>query len=101
MLINDAKSDFPEEQIGQLCKFLKDIKLRYPDLDLKHDLVGLGEVTVNREGNAHIAPVSILRLFFWIPTYAVMTSSGFFKPCNNFMQYLNAVFRSLLPMKVR
>ncbi|BBJ31661.1 hypothetical protein RAS_07700 [Rickettsia asiatica] len=58
MLINDAKSDFPEEQIGQLCKFLKDIKLRYPDLDLKHDLVGLGEVTVNREGNAHIAPGS-------------------------------------------
>ncbi|GAA5252563.1 hypothetical protein KNCP2_08510 [Candidatus Rickettsia kedanie] len=55
MLINDAKSDFAEEQIEQLCKFLEDIKVRYPDLDLKHDLVGLGEVTVNREGNAHIA----------------------------------------------
>ncbi|ABV74938.1 hypothetical protein A1C_03260 [Rickettsia akari str. Hartford] len=45
MLINDAKSDFAEEQIEQLCKFLKDIKVRYPDLDLKHDLVGFGEVT--------------------------------------------------------
>lgn len=58
MLINDAKSDFLEEQIGKLKEFLKDVAERYPDLDLKHDLVGLGEVTVNREGNVHIAPGS-------------------------------------------
>lgn len=58
MLINDAKSDFPKEQIGKLKSFLTDLAERYPDLDLKHDLVGLGEVTVNREGNAHIAPGS-------------------------------------------
>ncbi|WP_347938693.1 N-acetylmuramoyl-L-alanine amidase [Rickettsia oklahomensis] len=51
MLINDAKSDFPEAQIEQLCKFLEDVKVRYPDLDLKHDLVGLGEVA-----ERHVAP---------------------------------------------
>ena len=31
MLINDAKSDFPEEQIGKLKEFLKDVAERYPD----------------------------------------------------------------------
>lgn len=58
MLINDEKNDFSKEQIGKLKSFLADIATRYPDLDLKHDLVGLGEVTVNRGGNAHIAPGS-------------------------------------------
>ncbi|HJD60450.1 MAG TPA: N-acetylmuramoyl-L-alanine amidase [Rickettsia endosymbiont of Omalisus fontisbellaquei] len=51
MLINNAESDFPKEQIEQLCKFLEDIEARYPDLDLKHDLVGLGEVA-----ERHVAP---------------------------------------------
>ena len=26
---------------------------RYPEIDLEHDLVGLGVVTVNRKRNAH------------------------------------------------
>ncbi|MGI4752653.1 MAG: peptidoglycan recognition protein family protein [Janthinobacterium lividum] len=56
MLINDAKSEFSTIQIFQLKNLLTDIQERYPEIDLKANLVGLGEITVNREVNNHIAP---------------------------------------------
>lgn len=51
MLVNNAESNFSDEQIKKLTKLLTDIEERYPDLDLKNDLVGLGEVAVR-----HVAP---------------------------------------------
>lgn len=51
MLINDAKSEFSPEQIGQLKSLLDDIHSRYPKLDITTDIVGLGEVAAR-----HIAP---------------------------------------------
>lgn len=51
MFINDAESGFTPEQIATAKNLLGDISARYPDLDIKHDLVGLGEVA-----EKHIAP---------------------------------------------
>ncbi|ABY72175.1 hypothetical protein BTU51_0264 [Rickettsia rickettsii] len=31
----------------------------------------------------YVTSVAILKLFFWIPAYAGMTSSRFSDPCNN------------------
>lgn len=46
MLINDAASIFKQEQITKLIAFLQDLAQRYPSLDLKKDIAGLGEVAI-------------------------------------------------------
>lgn len=51
MLINNAKSAFTESQINKLIELLKDITVRYPNLNLEENLVGLGEVA-----ERHVAP---------------------------------------------
>ncbi|WP_425363168.1 N-acetylmuramoyl-L-alanine amidase [Candidatus Tisiphia endosymbiont of Hybos culiciformis] len=51
MLINDSKTNFTPSQIDKVKKCLTDIKERYPDLNIKDDLVGLGEVS-----KIHVAP---------------------------------------------
>lgn len=58
MLMNDAQSPFKKEQIDTLIARLKSIKEAFPDLDLKKDIVGLGEVAVetNSSSPRHIAP---------------------------------------------
>jgi N-acetylmuramoyl-L-alanine amidase len=48
MLVNDAKSPFPDSQITKLIDTIKDIQLRH---NTTMDIVGLGEVN-----KAHIAP---------------------------------------------
>ena len=47
----DHFKEFPEIQIDQLVALLRDIRERCPDINLKTDLVGLGEVA-----QKHIAP---------------------------------------------
>lgn len=57
MLINDGESVFKENQIDKLIVFLQDIKGRYPHLDLRNRIRGLGEVAI--KGGVfphHIAP---------------------------------------------
>ncbi len=49
MLINDGKTDFKEKQINKLIDFLKDLSQRYPYLNLKTNLVGLGEVAIEKD----------------------------------------------------
>lgn len=58
MLINDAKSVFKQEQITKLIAFLQDLAQRYPHLDLKKDIAGLGEIAVQKDQPSprHIAP---------------------------------------------
>ncbi|WP_342271370.1 N-acetylmuramoyl-L-alanine amidase [Candidatus Tisiphia endosymbiont of Parasteatoda lunata] len=51
MFINDAESAFTESQISKVIELLKDIKVRYPNLNLEENLVGLGEVA-----ERHVAP---------------------------------------------
>ena len=51
MLINNAKSAFTDSQINKLIELLKDITVRYPNLNLEENLVGLGEVA-----ERHVAP---------------------------------------------
>lgn len=51
------EENFPTLQIKKLIEFLRDVKTRYPNLDLKNNLVGLGEVAAK-----HIAPG---KLFPW------------------------------------
>jgi len=48
MLINDANSAFRSEQIKKLISFLQDLAQRHPHLDLKKDIVGLGEIAVEK-----------------------------------------------------
>lgn len=72
MFINDAMSAFKPEQISKSIKFLQDIAQRYPYMDLKRDLLGLGEVAISIDENApsgegkvfprHQAPG---KFFFW------------------------------------
>ena len=57
MFINDSRKDFTQDQINQAKSILKDISGRYPEIDMKHDLVSLGEVA-----ERHIAPGP---KFFW------------------------------------
>ncbi|WP_375333586.1 N-acetylmuramoyl-L-alanine amidase [Candidatus Tisiphia endosymbiont of Xenochironomus xenolabis] len=57
MLVNDSESNFTSSQIDRLKACLTDIKERYPDLNIKDDLVGLGEVA-----EKHVAPG---KLFPW------------------------------------
>ncbi|MCC8483568.1 MAG: N-acetylmuramoyl-L-alanine amidase [Rickettsia endosymbiont of Labidopullus appendiculatus] len=57
MLVNDSESNFTSSQIDTLKGCLTDIKKRYPDLNIKDDLVGLGEVA-----ERHVAPG---KLFPW------------------------------------
>jgi N-acetylmuramoyl-L-alanine amidase len=59
MLINDAKSPFPDAQIAKLAATILDINARH---DTTMEVVGLGETTVGREANRHIAPGA---LFPW------------------------------------
>jgi N-acetylmuramoyl-L-alanine amidase len=58
MLINNAQSVFQEAQITKLIDFLQDLAQRYPNLDLKKDIAGLGEVAVQNDQPfpRHIAP---------------------------------------------
>ncbi|WP_342268134.1 N-acetylmuramoyl-L-alanine amidase [Candidatus Tisiphia endosymbiont of Empis tessellata] len=51
MFINDAESAFTESQINKAIKLLEDITVRYPNLNLEENLVGLGEVA-----ERHVAP---------------------------------------------
>ena len=53
MLINDAKSQFPKEQISKLVNTINDIQSRHEG---KLEILGLGEATVNRDAGRHIAP---------------------------------------------
>ena len=57
MFINDARKDFTQPQIDQAKSLLQDISKRYPEIDMKHDLVSLGEVA-----ERHVAPGP---KFFW------------------------------------
>jgi N-acetylmuramoyl-L-alanine amidase len=57
MFINDSKNDFTPFQIEKVKECLTDIKERYPNLNIKDDLVGLGEVA-----ERHVAPG---KLFPW------------------------------------
>ncbi|WP_341754707.1 N-acetylmuramoyl-L-alanine amidase [Candidatus Tisiphia endosymbiont of Dioctria rufipes] len=67
MFINDAKSAFTESQINKVIKLLEDITVRYPNLNLKENLVGLGEVAAR-----HVAPG---KFFPW----KQLTDAGFGK----------------------
>jgi N-acetylmuramoyl-L-alanine amidase len=49
MLINDAKNDFKKVQIDKLIVFFQDLAQRYPHLDLKIDVAGLGEAAIVRK----------------------------------------------------
>ena len=53
MLLNNAESEFPEMQITQLIDLIHDINDRH---SAELNVVGLGEITVGRDKNAHIAP---------------------------------------------
>lgn len=57
MFINNSETDFTPSQIRKVKECLADIKERYPDLNIKDDLVGLGEVA-----ERHVAPG---KLFPW------------------------------------
>ena len=61
MFINDARDeqfkDFTQPQIDQAKTLLKDLSNKHPEIDMKHDLVGLGEVA-----ERHISPGP---KFFW------------------------------------
>lgn len=59
MLINDAKSPFPDVQIDKLIALIQDIYERH---GYEMEVLGLGEVTVLRDINAHTAPG---KLFPW------------------------------------
>ena len=67
MFINDSKNEFTSSQIEKSKVCLTDIKERYPDLNIKDDLVGLGEVA-----ERHVAPGKI---FPW----KILTEAGFGK----------------------
>ncbi|RYE06039.1 MAG: N-acetylmuramoyl-L-alanine amidase [Rickettsiaceae bacterium] len=57
MLINDGESKFTSEQKTAVTSLLKDIASRHPDINIKNDVIGLGEVAAR-----HIAPG---KHFFW------------------------------------
>ncbi|WP_341750454.1 N-acetylmuramoyl-L-alanine amidase [Candidatus Tisiphia endosymbiont of Sialis lutaria] len=67
MFINDSKNEFTPSQIEKAKVCLTDIKERYPDLNIKDDLVGLGEVA-----ERHVAPG---KLFPW----KILAEAGFGK----------------------
>ena len=44
--MNDAESPFKPEQIDALTASLQKIRTNFPDLDMRKNIVGLGEVAI-------------------------------------------------------